>query len=418
MTTQRDRHWPRRLLWCALIALAASALAGAGQPAYRVAAAGPSAPAHTPTSAPTATATDTPPPTDTATAIPSQTPYPTYTPFPSPTTAPVGAISGTAPLTSTTPGRPSGGGPGWGLGPFGVIHWFDFLGSIGSGLLNWLFSGITDLINAFASMMASVVRVDQWPGIAGFFIFMLKVGAAVALGLTTVATVVYYRGILANKTTDAALGLYMLHRTLETAVLLAGLGWIISQLFELAQRLVDATLADTSTMAVRALLTLVAVFVGGDIIDPITDVLGVVSFVIYLLIILVKLGSVAALCWLTCAAPLTMATWPLGPGIAGRWFSALASVLLWGVGWAVWLVASLTVLFDWTVNPLLTPVLVVMLLLFGYGVPRLVDHLLGTAMARLSGAAMIPNAVIGAVAGGISGAISGRISTAVRGLLP
>ena len=62
----------------------------------------------------------------------------------------------------------------------------------------------------------------------------------------------------------------------------------------------------------------------------------------------------------------------VGPGVVVRWFRSLVSLLLWGVGWGVWFLVATTVLADYSVNPLLKPFLCLALLLFGYGVPRMV----------------------------------------------
>jgi len=341
-----------------------------------------------------------PPPTATATTVPTQTPYPTYTSVPTATTQPTattpptGPISGTAPLTGTG----TGGGPGFSLGFLGTIHWFDFLGSLGSGLVGWLLTGVTDLIKVFSGLLADLVRVDRWAGVSGFFAFMLLVGGGLASGLAVVGAVLYYRSMMpGGQPRDGAMGLGMITRTLETAVLLGGLGWGLGQLFDLAQALVNATAGYTGALALQAFVDLTSAFTGA--INPISIVLGIVGAVVYALIVLTKYASVAALCWLVVIAPLVMATWTLGPGIAARWFRSLASLLLWGVGWGVWFLVSTTVLADYSVNPLLKPFLCLALLLFGYGVPRMVDHLIGSAMAGLSAASAIGSGAVGVAAG-------------------
>jgi len=227
---------------------------------------------------------------------------------------------------------------------------------------------------------------------------MLLVGGRLASGLAVVGAVLYYRSMMpGGQPRDGAMGLGMITRTLETAVLLGGLGWGLGQLFDLAQALVDATAGYTGALALQAFAELTSAFTGA--INPISIVLGIMGAVVYALIVLTKYASVAALCWLVVIAPLVMATWTLGPGIAARWFRSLASLLLWGVGWGVWFLVSTTVLADYSVNPLLKPFLCLALLLFGYGVPRMVDHLIGSAMAGLSAASAIGSGAVGVAAG-------------------
>lgn len=362
-------------------------------------------PTHTPTA--TAVPTSTPYPTytpvSTATARPTATAYPTYTVVPSPSPIPQG-VSPTDPHKYCT----------------GLFNWCPDISGLfdaaGGAVVGWIFGGVNALIRAVADLLAGVVRVDQWPSISGFFAFMLKIGGGIAFGLTILGAVLYQRSLLpGGNPREGALGLGILQRTLETAVLLGGLGWGIGQLFTIASKLVEQTNAYSGVVAVDALISLVKVFTdAGAVFNPINDVMGVVAFVVYLLIILVKFASVAALAWLVVVAPLVMGTWPLGSSIAARWLSSLTSVLLWGVGWAVWLMLAEAVLTDWTMPVLLKPFLVVALLLFGYGVPRMVDHLLASGMARLSGASMATDFAIGAAAG----AASGEVARGARLLTP
>jgi len=333
-------------------------------------------PTHTPTPTATPYPTSTPPAT--------QTPYPTYTVAPSPSPIPQG-------VNPTNPHQYCTGLFGWCPSISGLLD------AIGAAVVTWLIGGVDAIVRAVADLIAAVVRVDQWSSVAGFFGFMLKVGGGVALGLTIVGALLYQRSMLpGGNPKDGAAGLGMLSRALETAVLLGGLGWGIGQLFDLAGRLVEQTDAYSGVVAADALLSLVAVFVGdGAILNPINDVMGVVAFVVYLLIVMVKFASVAALAWLVVVSPLVMGTWPLGASLAARWLSSLASVLLWGLGWAIWLMLSTAILANWSLAPTLKPFLVVALLLFGYGVPRLVDSLVGASMAGLSGAFKAPGFLVG-----------------------
>jgi len=366
-----------------------------------------------------ATGTAAPPPpthTPTATAVPTQTPRPTYTPQATYTPAPSATERPTYTVVPSPSPIPQGVSPS---DPHkyctGLLGWCPDISGLfdaaGGAVVGWLFGGVNALIRSVADLLAGVVRVDQWPSISGFFAFMLKIGGGIAFGLTILGAVLYQRSLLpGGNPREGALGLGILQRTLETAVLLGGLGWGIGQLFTIASKLVQQTNAYSGVVAVDALISLVKVFAdAGAVFNPINDVMGVVAFVVYLLIILVKFASVAALAWLVVVAPLVMGTWPLGSSIAARWLSSLTSVLLWGVGWAVWLMLAEAVLTDWTMPPLLKPFLVVALLLFGYGVPRMVDALLGAGMARLSGASMATDFAIGAAAGAASGAIGPRL---------
>jgi hypothetical protein len=384
---------PLRLLVAIIAPVLALVVVTLAVPVSAAMAAAP-APTHTPTSVPTSTPYPTYTPAATATERPSATAYPTYTVVPSPSPIPQG-------INPTNHHQYCTGLLGWCPDISGL---FD---AAGGAVVGWIFGGVNALIRSVANLLAGVVRVDQWPSISGFFAFMLKIGGGVALGMAIVGAMLYYRSLMpGGNPKDGALGLGMLTRTLETAVLLLGLSWGIGQLFTVASKLVEQTNAYSGVVAVDALISLVKVFTdAGAVFNPINDVMGVVAFVVYLLIILVKFASVAALAWLVVVAPLVMGTWPLGSSIAARWLSSLMSVLLWGVGWAVWLMLAEAVLTDWTMPPLLKPFLVVALLLFGYGVPRMVDALLASGMARLSGATMATDFAIGAAAGAASGGI-------------
>lgn len=361
------------------------------------------APTHTPTAVPTSTPYPTYTPASTATQRPTGTAYPTYTVVPSPSPIPQG-VNPTNPTQYCT----------------GLWNWCPDISGLfdaaGGAVVSWLFDGVNALIRSVADLLAAVVRVDRWSGVAGFFTFMLRVGGGVALGMAIVGALLYYRSLMpGGNPKDGALGLGMLTRTLETAVLLGGLSWGIDQLFTIAAKLVEQTNAYSGTVAVDALLGLVRVFTDtGAVLNPINDVMAVVGFVVYLLIILVKCASVAALGWLVVISPLVIGTWPLGSGIAARWLSSLTSVLLWGVGWAVWLWLSAAVLVDWTLPALLKPFLVVALLLFGYSVPRLVDSLIGASMARLSGATMLPDMAIGVAAGVAARGVGPRLDALIQ----
>lgn len=342
-------------------------------------------------------------PTHTPTPPPTATPSPTYTPAPTqtarvlvvtqtvtlPTDTPpaTGAYSGTVPLSSDNQG------PGWGFGLLGTLHWFDFFGSLASGLVGWVIGAINGIVNAVTGILTAVVRVDEWPGLAGFFDFLLTVGGGIAAALCVLGTLRYYRSLLpGGGSLDGAAGLAMLTRTLETAALLLGLGWGIGQLLDLLQALSDAV-ASYTTIDGAALLTGMLTVFTGPALNAINALVGLVAGVVYALVVLVKLGSVATLAWLLVVSPLCASTWTIGPAIMAAWLRSFVCVGLWGAGWGVWLKVATLVLVDYSIPSVLKPFLVLALLLMGYGVPHLVDGLFQTGMARASGAFRIANGV-------------------------
>ncbi len=332
-----------------------------------------------PTAAPTvvvAPATQTLQPTNTLaptqTALPTQTLVPTQTAIPN--------------------GPPPDGSSGWCL--LGCFSWADFFGSIGNGLFGWITSGINALVNALAALLSGVVRVDTWSGLRGFFSFNLGVARGVAGALAILGAVQYYRSTLpGGQAKDGGSGIILLTRTLESAVLLLALPWGIDQLLSLLQSLSETVSGYSGMTGAGLLISLLGVFTDPTL-GALTLFVGLLAVIIYMLIVLVKLGSVAVLAWLYVIAPLCAATWPLGSGIMSLWLRNTVSVALWGVGWAVWLKIGALTLTDYSLDPALKPFLALAILLIGYGVPRMVDTLLGAAMARASGAHALGGAAL------------------------
>jgi len=186
----------------------------------------------------------------------------------------------------------------------------------------------------------------------------------VAAALCVLGALRYYRSLLpGGGSLDGAAGLAMLTRTLETAALLLGLGWGIGQLLDFLQAISD-TVASYTTIDGAALLTgMLAVFTGGASMNPVNAVVGLVAGVVYGLVVLVKLGSVATLAWLLVVAPLCASSWTIGPGIMAAWLRSFVSVGLWGAAWGVWLKVATLVLVDYTLPATLKPFLVLALLL-------------------------------------------------------
>ena len=337
---------------------------------------------------PPATPTDTPTATSTPTATATATLTVTSTPTASPTaTAPTGAYSGTVPLGSNDQG------PGWNFGIFS-LHWFDFFGSIASGVVGWLLGGVNAIVDGFTAILTAIVRVDRWPLLAAFFTFLLAVAGGAAGALCILGALRYYRSLLpGGSALDGAAGLAMLTRTLETAALLLGLGWGIGQLLDFLQAIGDAIAGYNAIDGAGLLTSMVAVLIG-QAANPIGALVGIVAAIVYALILLVKIGSVAVLAWLFVVSPLCAATWTLGSGIMAGWLRSFVSVGLWGAAWGVWLKIATEVLADYTLPPIFKPPLVLGLLLMGYGVPRMVDQLLQTNMARVGGAFNLSGAAI------------------------
>jgi len=335
-----------------------------------------------------------PKPTDTPTVTlaPTQTPVvivetavplPTSTTAPSPTSLPTGVYTGTVPGDT---GGSSSGGPGVCLGPLGCLHAFDILAVAVGGLVGWVTGGIDAVVHAISGVFTAVVRVDQWGELAGFLAFLQTAALGMAGSFLVFGIMLQLRGTVWGNDAGAALvGAAMMGRAIEAAILIPATTWIIGQILDLAQ-------------AVSDLLTLHAGHTGGDqlvalgaallnLTNPLGLVAGLVGVVVLLLVLLIKLMSVAILAWLACVGVLAVATWPMGSRIVGRWFWNFTAVALWGAGWALWLKIVEAVLTDLSLSPdqavaaLLKPFIVVALLLFGYGVPRAVDQLLGSSVA-------------------------------------
>ena len=360
-----------------------------------------------------------PRPTDTPVVAPAtQTPVPTNTLAPTGTVPPTNTAIPTQTLVPTQTAIPNGPAPdgssGWCF--LGCFSWADFFGSIGNGLFGWLITGINDLVNALASLLSGVVRVDTWSGLNGFFTFMLTVGGGVAGALAVLGAVQYYRSTLpGGQARDGGSGIVLLTRTLESAILLLGLPWGVDQLLSLLQSISDTVSGYSGITGADLLISIISVFTNPGL-SPITLVVGFLAVIVYLLLLLVKLGSIAVLAWLYVLAPLCAATWPLGSGIMGKWLCNFVSVALWGVGWAVWLKIGALTLADYSVDPLLKPFLALAILLIGYGVPRMVDTLLNAGMARASGAyAVAGGALAGAMvfASGAASVVRGRVTAAI-----
>lgn len=353
------------------------------------------------------TATVAPTPTNTMTAQPTNTALNTGTPLPTNTLLPTNTTIPNGP-------RPGGSDPGWCF--FSCFSWGDLLGSIGSGLVDWLVGGVTGFVTPLSGVLTGVVRVDQWPTLASFFGFMVSVGQGVAGGLAMLGALRYYRS-LASGTGEGSggSGLIILTRTMESALLLFGLSWGIDKLFTLIQAITDEVGGYSGLSGGDLLIGIISIFTSA-LVNPLLLVVGVLAVVVFMLLLLVKLGSVAVLAWLYAVAPLCASTWALGAGVMSTWLRNFVAVALWGVGWAIWLKVGAQVLLDYSLDATLKPFLALALLLIGYGVPRLVDTLLSAAMARASGAYAIAGAAIAgtmmAASGGMN-AVRNRVGAAV-----
>ncbi len=358
-----------------------------------------------------------PRPTDTpVVAAATNTPLPTNTPLSTGTVPPTNTL---VPTNTAIPNGPApDGSSGWCF--LGCFSWADFFSSIGNGLFGWVTSGVNDLVNGLAALLSGIVRVDTWPDLAGFFTFMLTVGAGVAGALAVLGALQYYRSTLpGGRAADGGAGISLLTRTLESALLLLGLPWGVGQLLSLLQSISDAVSGYNGVSGADLLISIISVFVVPGL-DAVSLIIGVLAIIVYILILLVKLGSVAVLAWLYVSAPLCAATWPLGSGVMGGWLRNFVSVGLWGVGWAVWLKIGTMMLTDYSINPFYKPFLALAVLLIGYGVPRLVDTLLSAGMARASGAYALAGGVVSGamlVASGGANVIRNRVSSAIERML-
>ncbi len=355
-----------------------------------------------------------PRPTDTpVVAAATSTPVPTNTPLSTGTVPPTNTL---VPTNTAIPNGPApDGSSGWCF--LGCFSWADFFGSIGNGLFGWVTSGINDLVNAFSGLLSGVVRVDSWSGLNEFFTFMMGVARGVAGALAVLGALRYYRSTLpGGQAVDGGAGIAILTRTLESALLLLGLPWGVGQLLSLLQSISDTVSGYSGITGADLLISILSVFTSPGL-SAVNLVVGLLAVVVYMLILLVKLGSVAVLAWLYIAAPLCAATWPLGAGIMGVWLRNFSAVALWGVGWAVWLKIGALTLADYSLDPLIKPFLALAILLIGYGVPRVVDTLLSAGMARASGAYAVAGGVIAGamlIASGGASVVRARVAGAIE----
>lgn len=369
---------------------------------------------------PTDTPTATPAPTQTARVIiVVPTAPPTDTPTPSPTSLPTGVYTGTVPgAGGSTPGAPSGG-PGLCFGPLGCIGIFDLLAAGVGGLIGWVTGGIDAVVHGISSLFTAVVRVDQWAELAGFLAFLQTAALGMAGSFLVFGVVLQLRGTVWGNDAGAALvGAAMMGRAIEAAILIPATVWIIGQILDLAQAVSDLLTNHAGHAGGAQLIALGSAFL--SLTNPLELVAGVVGVVVLLLVLLIKLMSVAILAWMACVGVLAMATWPMGSRIVARWFWNFTAVALWGAGWAIWLKIVEVVLTDFSLGPdpalaqLMRPFIVVAVLLFGYGVPRAVDQLLGSAMAGhgsgIAGFAVgVGTAVATSGAGGLARTIKGKL---------
>lgn len=327
-----------------------------------------------------ATPTATPAPTQTAAVIVATAP-PSVTPPPTSTTMPVGAVQLTA-TTSYTDGVGPGQGPGWNLGPLGTIHWFDWISGVMQGVIGWIGTGIGDVVHAAEGLFTTVPRPDRYPALTGFLTFLLQVGEGSAASFFVFGVVLQLRGtVWGNDAAVALVGTAMMGRAIESSILIPAALTIVDIVLGLAQDLSTTitqqsglhNLGDTILRLLGVLLTVS--------VNPFSIIVAVVGVLVLGLILLLILGAVAVLAWMVCIGPLALATWPMGSRVASRWVWNLTAVALWFAGWAVWIKIVASVLTDLAVSPLLTPFEVLMLLILGYGIPRLVDETLGTHTA-------------------------------------
>jgi len=327
-----------------------------------------------------ATPTATPAPTQTAAVIVATAP-PSVTPPPTSTPMPVGAVQLTA-TTSYTDGVGPGQGPGWNLGPLGTIHWFDWISGVMQGVIGWIGTGIGDVVHAAEGLFTTVPRPDRYPALTGFLTFLLQVGEGSAASFFVFGVVLQLRGtVWGNDAAVALVGTAMMGRAIESSILIPAALTIVDIVLGLAQDLSTTitqqsglhNLGDTILRLLGVLLTVS--------VNPFSIIVAVVGVLVLGLILLLILGAVAVLAWMVCIGPLALATWPMGSRVASRWVWNLTAVALWFAGWAVWIKIVASVLTDLVVSPLLTPFEVLMLLILGYGIPRLVDDTLGTHTA-------------------------------------
>ncbi len=289
-----------------------------------------------------------------------------------------------------------------------------FIGDVVTGLANLLVGAVGTVMSPFTNALTIEPRIDTSLVGADLFHYAYGLGIGIAGSFYVLAGLHYLRNATRKdfepffSLQDAVLGgLYMGGMPLWTPILFTTGQWLTDRIKNHVGALALASLGRVFSDLVKA----IAGSPGMAIVDLFT---GVLMFVFGLLVGLIRLIGVYGLGWLYIVGVMAMATWiyPVTRGIATRWFAAFCAILLWPVGWAVAL-QIIAVVWLWLPtsdpawnNPLMQALSAVSALVLLFVTPRLVDMLIGTGIAGVSGAYALTEGIIGGLVGGATAALS------------
>lgn len=330
------------------------------------------------------------------------------------------------PVLATGAGGPSAPGNPCGDGEFALaiplpviggtvcIPTMSFIGDVVTGLANLLVGAVGTVMSPFTNALTIEPRIDTSLVGADLFHYAYGLGIGIAGSFYVLAGLHYLRNATRKDfepfftLQDAVLGgLYMGGMPLWTPILFTTGQWLTDRIKNHVGALALASLGRVFSDLVKA--------IGGNAGLAIVDLFtGVLMFVFGLLVGLIRLIGVYGLGWLYIVGVMAMATWiyPVTRGIATRWFAAFCAILLWPVGWAVAL-QIIAVVWLWLPtsdpawdNPLMQALSAVSALVLLFVTPRLVDMLIGTGIAGVSGAYALTEGIIGGLVGEATAALS------------
>lgn len=294
-----------------------------------------------------------------------------------------------------------------------------FIGDILSSLASLLVGAVGTVMSPFVNSLTVEPRIDRSVGGSDLWRYAYGLGLGIAASFYTLAGLHYLR----NATRRDFEPFFTLQDAVIGGLFVAGQPLWMSVVFGTGQWLTDRIKGHVGQVAMSALgkvfSDLVLALTGNPAMAIVDVLTGVLMFIFGFLVGLIRLVGVYGLGWLYIVSAMAMATWIYPPtrGIAVRWFQAFCAVLLWPAGWAVSL-QVIAVVWLWLPtsdaawnNPLLEALSSVGALVLLFVTPRLVDMLIGTGIAGVSGAYTLSEGVIG----GLIGAAAAKASAGKKG---
>jgi len=280
-----------------------------------------------------------------------------------------------------------------------------FVGDVLNTLAGFLVGAVGAVMSPFTNALTIEPRIDKSLIGSDLWWYAYGLGAGIAGSFYALAGLHYLR----NATRKDFEPFFTLQDAVLGGLFVGGMPIWMPILFNTGQLLTDKIKHHVGqALAMGALGRVFGDLVKALTGDPgmaIVDLFtGILMFVFGLLVGLIRLVGVYGLGWLYVVSAMAMATWIYPPtrGIAVRWFQAFCAILLWSAGWAValqviaaiwlWLPTSDSA---WD-NPLMQAISAVSALVLLFVTPRLVDMLIGTGIAGVSGAYALTEGIIGA----------------------